>query len=39
MYIKSEKLFGDGKMHEPKTEASIDDEFIVDYVRVFDEVK
>ena len=30
---------GDGKMHEPKAELSIDDEFIVDYVRVFDEIK
>ena len=30
---------GDGKMHEPKAELAIDDEFIVDYVRVFDEIK
>jgi beta-glucanase (GH16 family) len=30
---------GNGKMHEPKAELSIDDEFVVDYVRVFDEIK
>jgi beta-glucanase (GH16 family) len=30
---------GDGTMHEPRAEASLDDCFVVDYVRVFDEVK
>ena len=29
---------GDGTIHEPSAEASLDDSFVVDYVRVFDRV-
>ena len=29
---------GDGTIHEPRALASLNDEFVVDYVRVFDEV-